>query len=579
MIGNIVLDGYGNVVSASPEYFQFIGAKNINSFMSNIYEKDKNKVKDAFETILFREKRYLAIRLMNSDEEYKQVFMEMMLIEGLDADTKRIYADVYTIENWVDTIEDKNLLISKYRILLGLLEKIYFEYFLETKKIKFYWINKNRDIEIYNGKFSEWKEYLLSNNYIKNKNISVFEKLCRDIETGARKFYYEISDSKVYADEEFTYNVFRGETLTFRGKTLSVIGTLTAGGDPKEKGEIDRTSRDTLTGLLSKETIIKYAKRLINKKPDFFVNLVIINIDNFKLINDNFGHLFGDEIIKDVSNTIEKIVNGRGVVGRFGGDEFAIVFSGFNDNLELRSYLRAIRMMVEEKFKNIKGKVDLSVSMGTSKYPTDGQSYEELFENAADCLYVAKKKGKNRYIIYDEAVSAASFEKKDRKNIYAVESRERLAGVVCGLFDILLKKRKDGIEEVIGIIGENMELSRIALFFGNELKRIAVWGDIKDVYDNAEYIYKGNYLTNFNSNGVFVIHSSASIEGINFEVYSDFLTQNVYSAVQCLINDDKGHVAGFISFEKSFQRRGWTENEIYNFTIISHLIGEILKGS
>lgn len=576
MIGNVIFDEYGNVVSAAPEYFEFIGAQNFNSLMSNIYEKDKNKVKDIFQTIGYGEKRYLIIRLLNYERRYEQVFMEIKLTDDSEDGDKRIYADIYTIENWINTIEDRNLSIYKYRVLLDILGKICFEYSFDTKKIKFYLINKNKDVEIYNGKFSEWKEYIISNNYIKDKNISVFQKLCKDIESGAQNFYYEINDSKVYADEEYSYNVFRGETLNFKDKALLVIGTLTAESESKER-EIDKIGRDALTGLLSKESIVKYATTLINKKPDFFVNIVVIDVDNFKLINDNFGHLFGDEIIKAVSSTIEEIVNGRGVVGRFGGDEFVIVFSGFNDNMELRSYLRAIRMTIAEKFKGVKGEVDLSVSMGTAKYPTDGSSYEELFENADNCLYIAKKKGKNRYIIYDEVVSTANFEKKDKQNIGVIESREKLADVVCGIFDILLKKRKEGIEEVIGIFGKYRDLSRIVLFFGKELERVALWGDKRYVYDDAKYIYKGSYLTNFNSNGVFVIHSSASIEGKNSEVYSDFSAQRIYSAVQCLIRDDKGDVIGFISFEKSFQRKGWTENEIYNFTIISHLIGEILK--
>lgn len=576
MIGNVIFDEYGNVVSATPEYFEFIGAQNFNSLMSNIYEKDKSKVKDIFQTIGYGEKRYLIIRLLNYERRYEQVFMEIKLTDDSEDGDKRIYADIYTIENWINTIEDRNLSIYKYRILLDILGKIYFEYSFDTKKIKFYLINKNKDVEIYNGKFSEWKEYLISNNYIKSKNISVFQKLCKDIESGAQNFYYEINDSKVYADEEYSYNVFRGETLTFKEKALLVIGTLTAESESSER-EIDKIGRDALTGLLSKESIVKYATTLINKKPDFSVNIVVIDVDNFKLINDNFGHLFGDEIIKAVSSTIEEIVNGRGVVGRFGGDEFVIVFSGFNDNMELRSYLRAIRMTIAEKFKGVKGEVDLSVSMGTAKYPTDGSGYEELFENADNCLYIAKKKGKNRYIIYDEVVSTANFEKKDKQNISVIESREKFAEVVCGVFDILLKKREEGIEEVIGIIGKYRDLSRIALFFGKELERVVLWGDKRYVYDNAEYIYKGSYLTNFNSNGVFVIHSSASIEGKNSDVYSDFSAQRIYSAVQCLIYDDKGDVVGFISFEKSFQRKGWTENEIYNFTIISHLIGEILK--
>ncbi len=571
MTGSVIFDGCGNIVSAVPEYFELIGAKNFNSFIKNIYEKDRGRVEDVFNNIHHGEKRYLIVRLINSDGVYEQVLMKAKLIEDSEHDKKRIYTDIYTIENWADTIEDRNHMISKYRVFLDILGKIYFEYSPETKKIKFYLINKNRDIEIYNGEFSDWKEYIISNNYIKNKNISVFEKLCRDIEAGAREFCYELNDSKVYADEDTSYNIFKGETLTFKEGVSLVVGTLTA------ERETDKVSRDALTGLLSKESVVKYATELINKKPCFCVNIVIIDIDNFKLINDNFGYLFGDEIIKEIADTIEEAVNFRGVVGRFGEDEFIIVFSGFNDNMELRSYLRSIRMTVEEKFKNIKDKVSLSVSMGTAKYPADGQSYDEIFENANACLYTAKKKGKNRYIIYDEAVSVANSEKKDKQNICVIGIREKLEETLCGLFDILLRKHKKGIDEVIGIIGKNINLSRVAVFFGKDLTRIALWGDTRDVYDNAEYIYKGGYLNNFNSNGVFVIHSSASIESKNSEVYSAFSAQRVYSAIQCLIYDDERNIVGVISFEKSFQRKGWTENEVYNITLISHLIGEILK--
>ena len=187
MIGNVIFDEYGNVVSAAPEYFEFIGAQNFNSLMSNIYEKDKSKVKDIFQTIGYGEKRYLIIRLLNYERRYEQVFMEIKLTDDSEDGDKRIYADIYTIENWINTIEDRNLSIYKYRILLDILGKIYFEYSFDTKKIKFYLINKNKDVEIYNGKFSEWKEYLISNNYIKSKNISVFQKLCKDIESGDRK--------------------------------------------------------------------------------------------------------------------------------------------------------------------------------------------------------------------------------------------------------------------------------------------------------------------------------------------------------------------------------------------------------
>ena len=359
-------------------------------------------------------------------------------------------------------------------------------------------------------------------------------------------------------------------------KPYMVIGTLSENNNYYEK-ETLKDSLDTLTGLLSKEALTNYATELINKKPDFNINMVIVDIDNFKLINNNFGHHFGDEIIKAIADTLDEIVRDRGVIGRFEGDEFIIIFSGFNDNMELRSYLRTMRMTVEEKFKNIKNTVDLSISIGTARYPTDGISFDELFEKSDSCLYIAKQKGKNRYIIYDEVIDIKNIEKKNKKNILTIESREKNAQLACRVIDILMKNNRNNIEDTIKILGEELKLSRIAIFFGKELKRIALWGDKTKVYDNARYIYKGSYLTNFNINGVCVVHSSTSIEGKNPEVHSDYTEQNIYSAIQCLIYGDTGDIAGIISFERSFQRKSWTENEIYNFTLISHLIGELLK--
>lgn len=162
--------------------------------------------------------------------------------------------------------------------------------------------------------------------------------------------------------------------------------------------------------------------------------------------------------------------------------------------------------------------------------------------------------------------------KKDKQNIVSIESREKTANFICFNMNVLIKKRKDGIFDVIEAIGKNRALSRVAVFFGKSLKLFKFWGDSKDIFDNAMYIYKGNYLSNFNPNGVFVVHSSAAIEVKNPDAYAAFSAQQIYSSIQCLIYDDDKEIIGMISFEKSFQRKGWTENEIYNFTIITFLI-------
>jgi len=576
---NVIVDGYYNAVSGSPDFFSYIGSKNLTSFLKNAYTDDIPRIREIFETLKFGESSYLAFRLKCCKQSFEWVFMEAKLLANDDnnnIETKRIYTEIHIIKDFKSAIIKNDSAVKEYRTLLGILEEIYFEYSFESQNIRFYWINKNQDINIYNDKFSEWKKYMTENNYIKKKNISIFEKFCRDIQNGSRKFAYEISDSIVYADDEFIYNTFKGATIFFDGKPCKVIGTLTPDRRIYENG-IVKTSIDSLTGLLSKEAIEKYANELINKMPNYFINIVIIDIDNFKLINDTFGHLFGDDIIKEIADTIDDVVKERGVVGRFGGDEFVIVFSEFNDNMELRSYLKSIRMTVESKFKGVGGRIDLTVSIGTAKYPTDGHTYDDLFRKADTCLYIAKEKGKNRYIICDEIAYIASYEKKEKQNIISIESREKMAEFMCGNMNILINKKRDGIQDVIKAFAGNRNLSRVAVFFGKGLKRVSVWGDCNNLYDNAMYIYKGNYLTNFNSNGVFVVRSSAMIEGKNPDVHFDFLNQSIYSVIQCLIYDNDKEIIGLVCFEKNFERKGWTENEVYNFTLITYMIGEILK--
>ncbi len=577
MMCNAVFDGYYNAIGGSPEFFYFIGVKNFTSLLKNVHEDDILKLRDTFDNIKKDESSYLYIRLKNNSNVFEWFFIEFRLMREGDADTKSVWADICTIDELKNSYIKKDLSKLEYRTLLDIFGEIYFEYSPDTNIIKFYWINKSQNIDIYNGGFSEWKKYMIENKYIKDRNINIFEKLCLDIQNGKQRFCYEIRDSKIYADSESNYNVFKGGAVYYNNKLYKVVGSLVTDMGNSES-EIVKVNRDALTGLLNKEFIVKYATDILNQKPNFSVNIVIIDVDNFKLINDYFGHLFGDEIIKSVADTIDEIVNDRGVVGRFGGDEFVIIFSGFNDNMELRSYLKSIRMTVEQKFKNVGSKIDLTVSIGTAKYPVDGKTYDELFEKADTCLYIAKEKGKNRYLICDEIADIERYEKKDKKNFMAIETREKAARFLCEIMDLLLRKRKKGILESIKIIGEDRNLTRVAVFFGKNLERIAVWGDDISVYDNAMYIYKGSYLTNFNSNGVFVIHSSASIESKNPEVYSDFSAQVIYSAVQCIIYGDKGKINGFVSFEKSFQRSGWTEMEIYNFTIIARLIKEAMIG-
>ncbi len=161
---------------------------------------------------------------------------------------------------------------------------------------------------------------------------------------------------------------------------------------------------DKMTGLYNKNAITEYANDLMQNtdhKPFYFF---LMDIDNFKAINDTFGHMKGDEVIADIAHIAKEFVGDDGIVGRIGGDEFMLVLENVSTEQDLRQILMSIRKTVEEKYHDMGRNVCTSVSMGGALFPTDAMDYESMFMLADKMLYIAKTKGRNRYIIYTPLV-------------------------------------------------------------------------------------------------------------------------------------------------------------------------------
>ncbi len=161
---------------------------------------------------------------------------------------------------------------------------------------------------------------------------------------------------------------------------------------------------DSMTGLYNKQAIIGYANELVQAYPRKNFYFFLMDIDHFKSVNDTFGHMKGDEVIIDVAHILRDSVGDAGVVGRIGGDEFMIVFENVCKEPELREYLRIIRDSVKEKYENLGDNISITVSLGGGLYPDYAQDYDSLFKLADKMLYIAKIKGRDRYIIYTPSV-------------------------------------------------------------------------------------------------------------------------------------------------------------------------------
>ena len=154
------------------------------------------------------------------------------------------------------------------------------------------------------------------------------------------------------------------------------------------------------TGLWDKESITDYVKEKCKDKNND-ICLCIMDIDNFKYINDTKGHSYGDMVLREVAQIVSTILGTGGKAGRIGGDELMLVIEDAKDKPSLRGYLKPIREAVESLHKDEKGNPLVTVSTGSGRFPEDVDNYDSLFDLADKMLYRAKSKGKNRYVMYN----------------------------------------------------------------------------------------------------------------------------------------------------------------------------------
>ena len=152
---------------------------------------------------------------------------------------------------------------------------------------------------------------------------------------------------------------------------------------------------DDLTGLLRRGTARTITESYLNY-PSHSGYFVVLDIDEFKKINDTQGHLYGDEVIKKVASILKKNQRPRDIISRFGGDEFTMFLARNNQDSALET-MDAIFADIAEEFSN--SQCSITCSAGITKAGS-GDSYDDYFAYADEALYRSKNEGKNRYTIF-----------------------------------------------------------------------------------------------------------------------------------------------------------------------------------
>lgn len=187
------------------------------------------------------------------------------------------------------------------------------------------------------------------------------------------------------------------------GSRIGYLGKLTNINERKTEVNLwrEQANTDPLTGLSNRKRIEEQITQALEEDRERGAAFLFIDVDDFKVVNDTLGHLFGDEVLRYVASAIRHKVRTTDIVGRVGGDEFVVLLRNIRSIDIISKKSEEICTAFRAKYSDATPHGGVSCSVGIALYPGDGECYEELMDKADQALYAAKKKGKNCFAFYD----------------------------------------------------------------------------------------------------------------------------------------------------------------------------------
>ncbi|MDD2220657.1 MAG: diguanylate cyclase [Clostridia bacterium] len=169
-----------------------------------------------------------------------------------------------------------------------------------------------------------------------------------------------------------------------------------------------RLNSDSLTGLLNRNAFKDQFKAIAAASDENARHaFIMLDLDNFKQLNDKLGHLVGDKVLVDISQSLKTALRADDLIGRIGGDEFMILLKNLPRGEALEKRAERICLLLA---KNFGGGLFTSGSMGIAMYPHDGCDFEDLYKKADLALYAAKKSGRNRFVFYEPLMQSGEWQ-------------------------------------------------------------------------------------------------------------------------------------------------------------------------
>lgn len=547
------------------------------NFLDIVHQDNLKDFKMAFETLKPGENCRMLILLRNGIGEYYWTDMVISnngkILSGENVIEVRCY--------FLSAVESRYLMaldnVNKYRTILSTYRNYLFDYNSYTDMFTIYLYRGNQcnaPIKVTLEQFSERMLRILRSDSERKEFATFYNYLKNGSNMFSCMVYLPLDE---HNDELYKFKV-NGDSLFSTNKTSVVAGYLeTVDGCVSDVIPYYATSEavDSATGLLNKRACMEYTKSVIASKDDKIHYMIMFDVDNFKSINDTYGHLFGDEVLSKIAGIINANLNGRGIAGRFGGDEFYIFTDNIKDEEDLRILLTTMRKELQYAFDSRIEDFGVTLSVGVSLFPKDGTDYEELFRKADKCLYFAKEKGRNRFIIYNES-KHGSLENNSRhihKILDLSDHSEYMSGVVSDIILELVSRGKDAIDDVANNIIEQFEIDGLRIYNDNS-ELIYSCGEYKRMPDMTNILNDKAFLSRYNKNNSMSIGIVSSVEAWHKELYNELSDSNIMAFISTWF--EFKYRRYYFFYDVFNHRSRWNDYDRNFVLIISKIIASVL---
>ena len=403
---DILIDETMSIVTADENFEAISGNKALFIYTRYIHPDDVSRFTEALKDYA-ESGKYIVVRMLYQTGEYH--WMLTRITDGGVSETRGHMYEINIIDAALITtqIDNLNSQIKRYSSYLGMCENVLFSYDILNDDFNVFMTSDgHQTLSFYRGTLNAWEEDKIKTDALGLNEIKELDGFCKALANGEKLFKREITINTLNKLGRLDKCLARGNTIVDEYGNSIVIGTIiileSSDNHVVEELNIISDMKDPGTDLLNKRAITDYVRKLIDSQPGHTVTIAIIDVDDFKTINDTYGHMFGDEVLYKVADILRDAVGSRGLCGRIGGDEFLIFMEGITSEefavrrmKNLQQYLR--ELPIEELEEHT-----LTCSMGAAFMPKDGTTFGELYKHADEALYTTKRNGRDGFRIYHE---------------------------------------------------------------------------------------------------------------------------------------------------------------------------------